>query len=274
MNSENKYLKKLIREQLNTLSYDEMDLDSFTNQYLVGRWFENEETAIDYLKQVIDKSNGKTINDFIVKKNDKDTSLKPFKIYPKPTKIQLNRNQASLYIKKHGILSSPDLKYVTYPLYAYVEYKFIDKLKELGVKFTFKPIKQINLNPVLERFFRENNFGSVIISGDNKLKLYSLPSEMDTNYIKELKQKTEGVLNKFNNLVGTDYFIKSTFATKTRQSTISSLLNTLDSAKYNPNKEFEIKYSSVSFLLNRGVDEEEYLAVVSMSTPEKPEMIS
>lgn len=98
------------------LTYDEIDMDSFTRMYIWGRYFKNEDDALEYIKSVIGNSD-KTIDDYYINKDDKDTSLRPYKIYPNPSKKDMNRKEASLFIKKHGILSSPDLRYISHPLY-------------------------------------------------------------------------------------------------------------------------------------------------------------
>ena len=54
------------------LSYDEIYLDIFTNKYLVGRWFKNEDEAHEYLKSVISNSD-KTIDDYYINKDNKLT---------------------------------------------------------------------------------------------------------------------------------------------------------------------------------------------------------
>ena len=80
-----KYLK-----ENNSLTYDDLDLTTFTNRYIVGRWFETKEDANSYLKSIIDKSNNK-IDDFNIVKDDKDTSLKPYRILPKPSDKEKRR---------------------------------------------------------------------------------------------------------------------------------------------------------------------------------------
>ena len=70
------------------------------------------------------------------------------------------------FIKRYGILSSEDLRYITHPLYAYVEYKHINKIKELGVLYDFKPIKNIELNGVLSRFIKEKGHTNNITGGE------------------------------------------------------------------------------------------------------------
>jgi hypothetical protein len=275
------FIKTTIREFLNEnkhLNYDQLDLDIFTNRYIVGRWFSSESEAKLYLKSIIDKSDYKNINDFVIIKDEKDKSLKPYRIYPKPSNIELRRNEASKFIKRYGILSSKDLRYITYPLYAYVEYKHINKIKELGVLYDFKPIKKIKLNGVLSRFIKENGHTNTI-TGSSELKFYNYgvfgvddEYSMSINDIKKIRRDVEVILNNFNNILGTDYYIIKTIGEETNESIKRGLLNKLDDKKYNPNTSFEKEYKGVSFMLERGNDEEEFLGVIEMESIDKPKM--
>jgi len=262
-----------LNEQLN---YDQFDLDIFSNNYIVGRGFSSEEEANAYLKSVIDKSRGKSINDFVVVKDIDDYTLKPYRIYPKPNDMEVRRNQASKFISKYGILSSPDLRYITHPLYAYVEYRHIDKIKELGVSYKFQPIKEINLNPVLSRFLKQKGHTNSIIN--YKLILYNIrdlnvedENALKLSDVKAVKKEIENLLNEFNNYLGTDYYIVKTLAQETSDSLRMSVLSKLDDKNTLP--QFEKKYKQVSFVLERGNDEEEYLAVIPMESRDKPKMM-
>lgn len=280
-------LRQIIRENIESLNeylnenaplnYDQLDLDSFANMYIVGKWFGSEDDANTYLKSVINKSNDKNISDFIVIKDDEDKTLKPYRIYPKPSNIELKRNEASKFVKKYGILSSQDLRYVTYPLYAFVEYKHINKIKELGVLYRFKPLKEIDLNGVLSRFLKENGHTNNIISNELKLYNYDAFNIDDENSItltdiKYIKKTIQDLLNKFNNILGSDYYITKTIGKETDESIRKGLLNKLDDKIYNPNAEFEKRYKQVSFKLERGGDEEEFLALIEMESIDKPKM--
>ena len=244
-----KFIVTTIREYLNEnehLNYDQLDLDIFTNNYIVGRWFSSESEAKLYLKSIIDKSDNKDINDFVIIKDEKDMSLKPYRIYPKPSSIELRRNEASRIIKRYGILSSKDLRYITYPLYAYVEYKHINKIKELGVLYDFKPIKKIDLNDVLSRFIKENGHTNVITGSELKFYNYGVfgvedEYNMSINDIKKIRKDVEVILNNFNNILGTDYYIIKTIGEETNESIKRGLLNKLDDKKYKPNTSFEIE---------------------------------
>lgn len=276
-----KFIKTTIRDFLNEnehLNYDQLDLDIFTKRYIVGRWFSSESEAKLYLKSIIDKSDNKDINDFVVIKDENDKTLKPYRIYPNPSNIELRRNEASKFIKRYGILSSEDLRYITHPLYAYVEYKYINKIKELGVLYDFKPIKNIELNGVLSRFIKEKGHTNNI-TGRGGLKFYNYgvfgvddKYNMSINDIKKIRRDVEVILNNFNNILGTDYYIIKTIGKETDESIKRGLLNKLDDKKYNPNTSFEKKYKVVSFVLERGNDEEEFLAVIEMESIDKPKM--
>jgi hypothetical protein len=69
--------------------------------------------------------------------------------------IKSRQEEAADLIKRYGHFSSPDLRYITRPLYSYIEYENFGRLKELGVKYRFTPISEINLNGALSRFIKE-----------------------------------------------------------------------------------------------------------------------
>jgi hypothetical protein len=97
------------------LSYDEMDLRGIDHK-LVGRHFKSVEDATEYLKKLIEDEGYEefSISDFDIV-DDKGGTLSPFKIYRKPNELELRRKEASEFIKKYGIISSPDLRYITHP---------------------------------------------------------------------------------------------------------------------------------------------------------------
>lgn len=128
------------------------------------------------------------------------------------------------------------------------------------------------MNGALSRFIKISGYTN-ILSGDNVLKFYNTPYDMDIEYIKNFKKEIEDVLNRFNNLLGSDYYIEKTFANKTDDTIRRQLRNKLDDKNYSPNVEFENKYKDVSFLLKRGNDENEFLAEVAMDSIDKPKML-
>lgn len=271
------FLYKTMIEFINEkthLSYDEMDLDPFTNRYIVGRYFESEEEAIEYLESIISKSD-KSIEDFMVIKEEGNT-LKPYRIYPKPSDDEVRRNEASKFIKQYGILSSKDLRYITHPLYAYIEYKYIDRIKELGVSYRFKPLSEIDMNGPLSRYLKERGYNNNITG--KKLSFFSyVPFDVvDENSIteeevNEMRERSQELLNDFNNIIGTDYFISDVELEETNSSLKRSLNNTLRDDVY-PSSEHNKKYRRVFFIMERGYDEEEFLAIVDMESIDKPKM--
>ena len=277
-----KYIKAY--KTFENLTYDEMDLTGFDHKFIVGRWFASEEEAMEYLKKSIEtytenpnphvkpefrheyKADPISVDDYIVDKKEGDTSLKPYRLRRKPSEMESRRKEASEFIKQYGIISSPDLRYITHPLYSYFDYKHIGKLKELGVNYRFRPISEINLDPVLQRELK-TKFGSVLIQ-QGRLKFFSLDDSFDKDYIKDLKLKVEEELNKFNSKLGTDYFISKTYTKESNDTLLAKarrLLNDDDGS-------VDVKYDTVEFGLQRGHDEEEFLAVVPMESLEKPKM--
>lgn len=178
--------------------------------------------------------------------------------------IEQRKKKASEFIKKYGVFSSPDLRYITHPLYGYLDYKYIDKIKELGVKYKFLPLKEINLNGALEYRLKEDGFGSVLIQ-NNYLRFFSTPDNMDIEYIKQFKNKVEDSITKFNNLLGTDFKIVKIFAEQTSDSLRRTLTTKLKGEESNQKK----VYKSVSFKLERG-NEEEFLAQIPMEDINNP----
>jgi hypothetical protein len=271
-----KYIKAY--KTFENLAYDEMDLTGFDHKFIVGRWFANEEEAMEYLKKSIEEykqlkndgfykgSDDVTLDDYTVGKKEEDTSLKPYRLFRKPTEMESRRKEASEFIKKYGIISSPDLRYITHPLVSYFDYKHIGKLKELGVNYRFRPITEINLDPVLQRELK-TKFGSVLIQ-QGRLRFFSLDDSFDKEYIKELKLKVEEELNRFNKKIGTDYFISKTYTKESNDTLLAKARRLLN----DDDRPVNIKYDTVEFGLQRGHDEEEFLAIVPMESLEKPKM--
>lgn len=257
-------IRELIREAF--LSYDQMDLDEFTRNHIVGRSFSSEGEALGYLKSVIGKSEnkiyGKRIEDFQVIKDEKSETLKPYRIYPVPNEGDMKRFEAMEFIQKNAIMASK------YAPYAYLDYKHIDKIKELGVRYRFLPIKEIDLNGPLQDRLKKDGFGSVLIQG-NVMKLFSTPDEMDLKYIKDLKNKIGKSIQGFNDSLGTNFEITKTFAEKTSDSMRGSLTDKLKGEEGN---DFETKYKTLAFQLERG-DEDEFFAQIPMDGTGKPFML-
>ena len=269
-----KFINEKIKKQLfesNGLNYDQLDLDYFTKNYIVGKQFKSENQAKEYLASIIDKSDNKTVEDFIIKRVD--NTLSPYKIYPNPSELELRRNEASVFIKKYGILSSPDLNHVTHPLYAFLKYKHINKIKDFGVQYKFKPIGEINLDGSLSRFLKKQGYQNTVIKSELRFynyKIFGVEDEynMTVQDLKNIKEAVSDLLDSFNDMLGTNFFIKKTFAIQTENSIKRNLINKLS----NTNNELNKEYKNVYFLLDR-YNEDEFLAIIEMETIDKPKMI-
>jgi len=257
------------------LSYDDMDLDDFTRRLLVGRWFKSEEEAQAYLQQHAGEiPKGKTVNDYIVYKEPKDGSLKPWRIGQKPSVRDLNRSKAAEFIRTHAVLSSPFTAYVTHPLYAYVDYNHIDTLKSLGVAYTFKPIQQIPLTRVMVAYIQKALGGAFGLDQEGWLKYYNFYSDRLTmEDLKNFQSKIEAEIEKFNNMVGTDFYIVKIKPELSDRSMRDELLHALDQFKHPAVPEHKKLYKDCLFGIGRGPDEEEYLAVVPMESLTMPKMV-
>lgn len=259
------------------LTYDELDLDYFARRYLVGKWFDTEEDAKKYLLSVIDESGGKNVEDYVVVRKEED-----FRIYPKPSDMESRRKEASEFIREYGISSSPDKRYVTHPLYAYVEYVHIGKIKELGVSYRFEPLGKIVLTDILSGFIKEKGYQHSLIKSSNLeytsvLRIYDFSYfDVDDEYsvtkeeIDSITKKVSGLLNEFNNKLGSDYYIHSRKLVLTENSMKSVLRSKLSGDM--DGSGVRKRYKEVQFILKRGKDEDEYLAVIEMDSLVKPKM--
>ena len=268
-------MKHIIKYSLfENLTYDEMDLTAFDNRYIVGRWFESEDVAMEYLnKSIADYKNAKfgdevSADDYFVKKQEDDTSLKPYRLYRKPTEMESRRKEADIFLKKNAIRTGQTLFTGGVWAHSFVEYKHIDELKRLGIAYRFRPIKEINLDPVLQKELKVV-FGSVLIQ-QGRLKFFSLDYSFDKDYIKDLKARVEEELAKFNKKLGTDYFVSKTYtkeSTDTQLARARRLLNDDD-------RQVNVMYDTVEFGLQRGHDEEEFLAIIPEGERGMPKMFA
>lgn len=262
-------MKHLINYTLfEKLTYDEMDLTPFDNRYIVGRWFTSEDEAMEYLRKSIAdyKYDEVDEDDYFVHKEEGDGSLKPYRLYRKPTEIETRRKEADEFLSKNAIRTGQTMFTGGVWAHSFVEYKHIDELKRLGVAYRFRPIKEINLDPVLQKELKRV-FGSVLIQ-QGRLKFFSLDNSFDKDYIKDLKVSVEEELSKFNKKLGTDYFVAKTYAeesTDTQLSRARRLLNDDD-------RPVNVVYKSVEFGLQRGHDEEEFLAIIPEGEKGMPRM--
>ena len=158
-------MKHIIKYSLfEKLTYDEMDLTPFDNRYIVGRWFASEDDAMEYLrKSITDYKYGEVSEDeYFVHKEEGDGSLKPYRLYRKPTEMEITRKEADDFLDKNAIRTGQTMFTGGVWAHSFVEYKHIDELKRLGVSYRFRPIKEINLDPVLQKELKPV-FGSVLI---------------------------------------------------------------------------------------------------------------
>jgi hypothetical protein len=271
---------KYIKTFESHLRYDEIDLDIFTSQFLVGRSFRSEEDAKVYLNKSLEHdSKERGMEDFTTIKTDSGT-LTPYKIYPLPTDREINRNEASKFIEKHGYVNG------FYPMYAYIEYKHIDEIKRLGVKYVFKPLSELKLTDLLNDYVGKVDgleFTRVVDNPNSNsnhstiLKSYFSES-VDKKESKKLYNSLISYVNSFNDKIGSDYHVVKIILNETRDSIRRGLLKKLKDDKpenYNPNEEMSNykKYDGISIVLERGADEDEFLAMIEMENRDKPVMI-
>lgn len=262
----------------NNLTYDEMDLTGFDHKFIVGRWFANEEEAMEYLKKSVEEyeqlrndgwykgSDDVKIDDYIVRKDEKDTSLKPYRLIRKPTEMESRRKEAADFLNKNSIRTGQTMFTGGVWAHSFVEYKHIDTLKRLGVAYRFRPIKEINLDPVLQKELKPV-FGSVLIQ-QGRLRFFNLEYSFDKDYIKDLKLKVEEELNKFNSKLGTDYFISKTYTKESNDTLLANAKRLLNG----DDRTVDVKYDTVEFGLQRGHDEEEFLAIIPEGDKGMPKM--
>ena len=272
-----KYIKEYKTFE-NNLTYDEMDLTGFDHKFIVGRWFANEEDAMEYLKKSVEEyeqlrndgwykgSDDVTIDDYTISKDEKDTSLKPYRLFRKPTEIESRRKEADDFLNKNSIRTGQTMFTGGVWAHSFVEYKHIDELKRLGVSYRFRPIKEINLDPVLQKELKPV-FGSVLIQ-QGRLRFFSLDYSFDKDYIKDLKLKVEEELNKFNRKLGTDYFISKTYTKESNDTLLANAKRLLNG----DDRTVDVKYDTVEFGLQRGHDEEEFLAIIPEDEKGMPKM--
>ena len=272
-----KYIKEYKTFE-NNLTYDEMDLTGFDHKFIVGRWFANEEDAMEYLKKSVEEyeqlrndgwykgSDDVTIDDYTISKDEKDTSLKPYRLFRKPSEMESRRKEAADFLNKNSIRTGQTMFTGGVWAHSFVEYKHIDTLKRLGVAYRFRPIKEINLDPVLQKELKPV-FGSVLIQ-QGRLRFFSLEYSFDKDYIKDLKLKVEEELNKFNSKLGTDYFISKTYTKESNDTLLVKARRLLN----DDDRPVDVEYDTVEFALQRGHDEEEFLAIIPEGEKGMPKM--
>jgi len=271
-----KYIKAY--KTFENLTYDEMDLTGFDHKFIVGRWFANEEEAMEYLKKSIEEykqlkndgfykgSDDVTLDDYTVGKKEGDTSLKPYRLFRKPTEMESRRKEAIEFLNKNSIRTGQTMFTGGVWAHSFVEYKHIDTLKKLGIAYRFRPIKDINLDPVLQKELKPV-FGSILIQ-QGRLRFFNLDYSFDKDYIKELKLRVEEELNKFNSKLGTDYFISKTYTKESNDTLLAKAKRLLN----DDDRPVDVKYDTVEFGLQRGYDEEEFLAIIPEGEKGMPKM--
>jgi hypothetical protein len=179
--------------------------------------------------------------------------------------INTRQAEAAELIKQYGHFSSPDLRYITRPLYAYIEYENFARLKELGVKYKFTPISEINLNGALSRFLKERGVFNGI--GGRTIRLYN-DEPVTKPEITRIKRKIQNIIDEFNSKLRTNYQIEGVVGEKSSD-TLRNQLNQKLSGNENTT---EPTYNNIGILLTRGF-EDEYLATIPMDEIDKPQML-
>jgi hypothetical protein len=185
--------------------------------------------------------------------------------------IEERRNKAGEYIIKHGIFSSPHLRYITRPLYGYVHFKNIGYLKELGVKYRFIPINEVNFTGHIKRTLDKKLKMSDVISfinvtGMGKRIEVFFEYGLTKDEILPIKDEITKILDEINVTTYTSFFISKIDATKSKESIRKSV-----QSKLNDESPRESEYDKITIFLDIHNDDE-YLAQIPMDEIDKPEM--
>ena len=179
--------------------------------------------------------------------------------------IKSRQEEAAGLIKRYGHFSSPDLRYITRPLYSYIEYENFGRLKELGVKYRFTPISEINLNGALSRFIKERGVFNGI--GGNIIRLYN-DEPVTKSDISRIRGKIQNIIDEFNSKLRTNYQIDGVVGDKSSDTLRNQLNQKLTGGEYN----IEPTYNNIGIKISRGF-EDEYLATIPMDEIDKPQML-
>jgi hypothetical protein len=179
--------------------------------------------------------------------------------------LNVRKSEAAKIIKQYGHFSSPDLRYITIPLYAYIEYENFGRLKELGVKYRFTPISEINLNGALSRFIKERGIFNGI--GGNIIRLYN-DEPVTKSEISKIKRKIQEIIDEFNSKLRTNYQIDGIVGEKSSD----TLRHQLNQKLRDEESNYEPTYNNIGIKLSRGF-EDEYLATIPMDEIDKPQML-
>jgi len=175
------------------------------------------------------------------------------------------QEEAADLIKQYGHFSSPDLRYITRPLYSYIEYENFGRLKELGVKYRFTPISEINLNGALSRFIKERGVFNGI--GGNIIRLYN-DEPVTKSDISRIRRKIQNIIDEFNSKLRTNYQIDGVVGDKSSDTLRNQLNQKLTDGEYST----EPTYNNIGIKISRGF-EDEYIATIPMDEIDKPQML-
>jgi len=210
------------------------------------------EPLVDYIKSKIDMNLQENIRRILREELDSDD-------------VKSRQEEAAELIKRYGHYSSPDLRYITRPLYAYIEYENFGRLKELGVKYRFTPISEINLNGALSRFIKERGVFNGI--GGSIIRLYN-DEPVTKSDISRIKRKIQNIIDEFNTKLRTNYQIDGVVGEKSSDTLRNQLNQKLTGSEFN----IEPTYNNIGIKISRGF-EDEYLATIPMDEINKPQML-
>ena len=235
---------------MNSVYYGEFeDFDDEIYQEIYNLY---REPLVDYIKSKIDMNLQENIRRILREELDSDD-------------VKSRQEEAAELIKRYGHYSSPDLRYITRPLYAYIEYENFGRLKELGVKYRFTPISEINLNGALSRFIKERGVFNGI--GGSIIRLYN-DEPVTKSDISRIKRKIQNIIDEFNTKLRTNYQIDGVVGEKSSDTLKNQLNQKLIGSEFN----IEPTYNNIGIKISRGF-EDEYLATIPMDEINKPQML-
>ena len=233
---------------------------------------EDDETYHEKIRQPLLRHYGKRIKekyDEVMSSNDEEIIQESIRrILREETNsddVKSRQEEAAELIKRYGHYSSPDLRYITRPLYAYIEYENFGRLKELGVKYRFTPISEINLNGALSRFIKERGVFNGI--GGSIIRLYN-DEPVTKSDISRIKRKIQNIIDEFNTKLRTNYQIDGVVGEKSSDTLRNQLNQKLTDSEFN----MEPTYNNIGIKISRGF-EDEYLATIPMDEIDKPQML-
>ncbi len=170
-----------------------------------------------------------------------------------------SEQEASTYIKRFGLASNTFRWGFMHPTYVFLNYEHLQKLKDLNVRYKIKKIKDLNLNSILSDFIKQST-GETNGFIDGGLFFYN-KNYMNIEEIEILKEEIENILEEFNKMIGTLYYIEDIKTVKSFNSEKTSIINKLKGIEDNST----IYYKEVYFILNRECEkEDEYLISVEI----------